>query len=215
MKLYTILLMGLFAALFGCGKKSSLTEGEIQSCKTLFFDQSLIEKIKKETNSAIGFIPQINEYGEVLKETGNGLCSKIAEQEGLVFVANNKKKFMEKGYLLFVFEDDNHEYYLATMKSDDEFDMLKWRQTNGINHDLENKDVIAKLEAWKSKYDFIILGVGMDWLQLKFTATRPDFDAFANEVYEFCPDIVDQGAGDIPTLAKELKGINGVYLWWD
>ena len=215
MKHYKILLMGLLAVLFGCGQKTNLSEKEIQICNSVSFDRSLAEKIKKKTGNEIVLIPQISEYGEVLKEKGDGLCSKTTEQGSYRFVADNKLFFKGKGYLLFVFEDDNREYYLATKKGADELDILRWRQTNGINYDLENKDVIAKLESWKSKYDFIILGAGMDWLQLKFIATAPDFNTFANEVYEFCPDIVDQGTGDIPTLVRELKKINGVYLWWD
>ena len=39
--------------------------------------------------------------------------------------------------------------------------------------------------------------------------------AFANEVYEFCPDIVDQGVGDVEKLAAGIAATKEVYLWWD
>jgi len=34
-------------------------------------------------------------------------------------------------------------------------------------------------------------------------------------MYEFCPDIVDQGCGDVQTLAKDLKKTQRLYFWWD
>ena len=44
----------------------------------------------------------------------------------------------------------------------------------------------------------------------------PDnWGAFAQEVYEFCPDIVDQGVGDVGALAEILDDTRRVYLWWD
>jgi len=39
--------------------------------------------------------------------------------------------------------------------------------------------------------------------------------AFAEEVYQFCPDVVDQGAGSIDALAEEMKRTNALFLWWD
>jgi len=213
---YIVLLtMGLLTSLWGCGQKKVLTDNEIEICTTISYDQSIAEELKKETNSDIILLPEISEYGEVLKTNDEGLCSKIAAEQGFHFVIKNKEHFRSKGYLLFVFEDDNNQKYLATIKGTNEFEILKWRQTNGINHGLENKDVIAKLENWKSKYDFAIVGVAIDWLQFQFTGTRPKFETFAKEVYEFCPDIVDQGTGDMPTLISELKKADGVFLWWD
>jgi hypothetical protein len=33
-------------------------------------------------------------------------------------------------------------------------------------------------------------------------------------MYEFCPDIVEQGVGDLPKLEEELKK-GKFYFWWD
>jgi hypothetical protein len=33
-------------------------------------------------------------------------------------------------------------------------------------------------------------------------------------MYQFCPDIVDQGAGSISALASELEK-GAIYFWWD
>ncbi len=38
---------------------------------------------------------------------------------------------------------------------------------------------------------------------------------FAEEVYEFSPDTVDQGAGSIEGLMKEIRKTNRLSLLWD
>jgi hypothetical protein len=39
--------------------------------------------------------------------------------------------------------------------------------------------------------------------------------ALAKRMYDFCPDIVDQGVGDVKELAAELKRTGKLYFWWD
>lgn len=38
---------------------------------------------------------------------------------------------------------------------------------------------------------------------------------FSEEVYEFCPDIVDQGVGDMKKLKDSIKVNKELFLWWD
>jgi len=94
-------------------------------------------------------------------------------------------------------------FYLATVK------------INGVNYDIDHEEVIRRLREWDSIYGLQIIGAGMDWLHAEFENPPKDWAAFANEVYEFCPDVVDQGTGSVGALAVELKELRGVYLWWD
>jgi hypothetical protein len=34
-------------------------------------------------------------------------------------------------------------------------------------------------------------------------------------MYDFCPDIVDQGVGSVKALATELRRSRSLYFWWD
>ena len=167
------------------------------------------EIIKIKTNQNIQPTPEISEFGEILELKGTGLCSEVEEKAGFDFVLKEKERFRNGGYLLFVFENDKNQ------KGVDELDIIKWRQTNGINYNHENKDIIAKLQSWKQHNDFIILGASMDWIHLQFKTMPSDIESFAKDVYEFCPDAIDLGAGDMPTLIKLIEEMNGVYLWWD
>ncbi len=210
--------MGILSTFFGCGQ--NLTEQEKSLCKSLDIDENVAVEIKAVSKSALEQLPQINEYGEVLEGKFGGICSKVPAVDYMVspkilkFVSENKSKFQERNYNLFVF-DSGEGNYLAIIKGKSDIEVLKWRQTNGINYDIENDSLISKLQEWKSNFDFILLGAGMDWLQIQFITQPPNFDKFAEEVYEFCPDIVDQGIGDVEKLAPEMKRMNGVFLWWD
>jgi hypothetical protein len=206
--------MGILSTFLGCGQ--NLTEQEKSLCKSLGINENIAAEIKTMSKSVIEQLPQINEYGEVLEEKFNGICSKVSTVNYMVidFVSKNKLKFQERNYNLFIF-DSGESKYLAVIKGKSDTEILKWRQTNGINYDIDNDSIISKLQEWKLKSDFILLGAGMDWLQIQFIHQIPDFNEFAKEVYEFCPDIVDQGIGDVEKLAPELKKMNGVFLWWD
>lgn len=214
-RLINLLLMALIMTSFGCGQKKLLTENEIKICQGISFDQGLAERIKSKTNQNIQSTPGINELGEILESKGTGLCSEVEEKVGYEFVLKEKERFRNSGYLLFVFENDENQKFIGSIKGVDELDIIKWRQTNGINYGHENKDIIAKLQSWKQHNDFIIIGASMDWIHLQFKTMPNDIESFAKDVYEFCPDAIDQGAGDMPTLIKLIEEMNGVYLWWD
>lgn len=207
--------LSLLASIWGCGEKSMMSSSEMAVCKSSAFDAELAELIKDETKNEVVQIPQVNELGEMIDCMGAGICSLVEEDQGLAFVEKQKERFRAKGYLLFVFEDGDNRYFVASIKGSDDLDILRWRKTNGINHGHENGDIVAKLAGWKKAFGFVVLGVGMDWTHLKFDRMPDDVAAFANEVYEFCPDSVDQGAGDVESLAEMINGMHGVYLWWD
>ena len=115
-------------------------------------------------------------------------------------------------YLLsFGYGDD----YVAIVKSPDPYAYLGMVRTDGINLDVSHEQVMARYRAWDAKHGLRLVGAGRDWLEATFTTPPDDWMAFAKEVYAFSPDVVDQGTGDVETLAKEMREGNFVYLWWD
>ncbi|MDJ0710108.1 MAG: DUF4253 domain-containing protein [Woeseiaceae bacterium] len=104
---------------------------------------------------------------------------------------------------------------IAILANTDPWFYLGTVKINGINYDIEHDDVIQRLRKWDSLYGLRIIGGGMDWLHARFDKPPKDWTTFAHEVYEFCPDVVDQGTGSVDALALELEKMRGVYLWWD
>ena len=80
---------------------------------------------------------------------------------------------------------------------------------------METEDIINKVSEWDKKYVVNVVGCGRDWVWIELSKLPRDLDRFSKEVYEFCPDIVDQGVGDIKKLKESIKENNELFLWWD
>jgi hypothetical protein len=215
MKPITITL--LLFSLISCGQKSELSQKENDLLKKVNFETNLISELRNLTDGEFKQLPAIDEEtGEVL--TGkffNGIYSQTTENKANGIVKELKRKFRASGYLIFVFETDDNKKNIAVIKGKDDLDILRYRRTDGINNDLENKDIVNKILEWKTKYGLTVIGCSRDWLEVEFDKLPADMDAFAKEVYEFCPDSVDQGVGSIENLKATISEMNGVWLWWD
>lgn len=77
----------------------------------------------------------------------------------------------------------------------DKFASLREHRTNGINCGLTNEDVIARLREWDEAYGITLSDAATDRVMVHLETLPEDMDAFAREVYRFCPDIVDQNFG--------------------
>ncbi|MCA9068850.1 MAG: DUF4253 domain-containing protein [Planctomycetaceae bacterium] len=71
---------------------------------------------------------------------------------------------------------------------------LFWvRGTNGRNYELDTGKVLNRLVSWSERCEFAVLGVGYDWVELRFNTLPVDVEEFAEEIYDFCPATLDQG----------------------
>ena len=212
---FTIIALMLFS-LFSCGQKSSLTQTETDLLKKITFKAELISEIKNLTNSELKQLPAIDkETGDVLNDKFfEGIYAETTEQK-VEYVKRLKSKFRENGYLIFLYEGEDSKKNVAVIKGTDDLDILRYRRTDGINYGLENKDIVKKISEWKSKYGLIVIGCSRDWLHVEFDKMPTDLDEFSKEVYKFCPDSVDQGAGTIDKLKQAIIEMKGIWLWWD
>jgi len=110
----------------------------------------------------------------------------------------------------FGFEPDR----VALVAGSDPYRFLDLVRVDGINFGLEHEDVVTRLRAWDDRYGLTYVGAGLDWVHAALVEA-PDYDAFAREVYAFCPDVVDQGTGTVEALAAEMRRSRSVYCWWD
>lgn len=212
--------------LASCGQNSvNYSPSELQLFKSIGFDKQIFSDIKQNSNieftqmeiSAPGYV--ISEDGEY-KKTGlkkiNGISFNTSENQSYEIVLNNKEKLEKKGYLIFISESGYETpSTVSIIKSTDKFDILRIQKTDGINFDIENKDVIERLKKWDELYGVTILGADYDWVELIFRDNIEHVSLFAEEVYNFCPDVVDQGVGDIEELKKIIGEEKRLFLWWD
>ena len=210
-----ILILFAILSFFACEAKH-LTPKETELINKLDFNIKLMKKLKTETNSELIQLPTINEENYLeLNELHNGIHSNISEEKANLIVKKLKKQFRSKGYLIFVFSGEEDSKSIGVIKGTNDLDILRYRKTNSINHNYKNKDIIEKISKWNEKFGLTVIGCGKDWLELEFKELPADLDSFSNEVYTFCPDIVDQGVGELQNLKELIKEMNGIWLWWD
>lgn len=89
-------------------------------------------------------------------------------------------------------------------------------QTNGANWDLNPSDVVSWLEKLEKKQPFELSNITRDRLEGAFQTPIAEPERLAQSMYQFCPDIVDQGCGSLEVLVQELKKAPAtLFLWWD
>ena len=150
----------------------------------------------------------------------NAVSALIPENDAKTVLYQIRKK-LPQGAIAFIgttrnLSDDQVEgVELVVILSDDKFDILRTAQSDGINYDITNEKIISKLQSWDKDYGIDIWQAETDTIQLNLNKLPENLEAFSTEVYKFCPDIVDQGSGNISDIAEYLKQQKAIYLWWD
>ncbi|WP_013627101.1 DUF4253 domain-containing protein [Rubinisphaera brasiliensis] len=110
-------------------------------------------------------------------------------------------------------EHDGDEIVVANGNS--QFDILRIARSDAINYGMETDDLIKKLRVYDDEFGIDIFHAETDTIEFAFQKMPEDLAAFCKDLYEFCPDIVDQGTGTVELLEKEIREREQVFLWWD
>ncbi|NHN31548.1 DUF4253 domain-containing protein [Paenibacillus agricola] len=96
-----------------------------------------------------------------------------------------------------------------------QFDIVRLARTDACNYDMDNKAIVAKLEQIHMRYGISIKAASSDTVGFAMDVLPKDLQGFCQELYGFCPDIVDQGSGSLAALEEQLEMLQYVELWWD
>jgi hypothetical protein len=134
-------------------------------------------------------------------------------------LAQAQPAFRARGFLLLRHERNygvrNALDQVALLPTRDQFEALTLMGTNGANYDRSTADIVAWLRDLERDQPFVLTGAGFDFVEGRFTGAVRDPDALARRVYNFCPDVVDQGTGTVAALSAELRRERTLYCWWD
>lgn len=105
---------------------------------------------------------------------------------------------------------------VALVPSVDPFLAMAAMQTNGINCGLMPVDVIRWMKDLQEDQPLAIRSVSHDVVEGDFLSPVKEPAVLAQRMYDFCPDIVDQGVGSVEALADVLSDDPPkFYFWWD
>jgi hypothetical protein len=126
--------------------------------------------------------------------------------------------FLARGFYLFRYDQNfkinGQPDKVGLLPTTDLYSVMAVMETNGDNYNIGTDGVIAWMKELHEEQSFMLTGIGFDYLEGYFTESVKDPEGLAKRMYQFCPDIVDQGAGSVSELARELKK-GTLYFWWD
>lgn len=145
----------------------------------------------------------------VPKKVARSLVAKLRKElpaSAVAFISTTRWLGAEKNV-------DQIEVVVATGTT--QFDILRIAKSDGMNYGLETEHLITRLQKWDKAFGIDIWHAETDTVEFDLKGHPPDIVGFAAEVYEFCPDTVEQGVGSVEALAESIEGMRSVYLWWD
>jgi hypothetical protein len=96
-----------------------------------------------------------------------------------------------------------------------QFDILRIAKSDAVNYGMETEALITRLQKYDREVGISLFHAETDTVAFDILREPKDWSAFAQDIYEFCPDIVDQGVGSVEELQEQLEGMRQVLLWWD
>ena len=86
----------------------------------------------------------------------------------------------------------------------DPFAAVRKAGTSAPNFDLDNAAIIDQLTKWKALCEFSVERAEGDSIEIKFETLPKDMGAFVRDLYDFCPDLVDQGTGCVHEMIDAM-----------
>ncbi|MEH7884351.1 DUF4253 domain-containing protein [Bacillus sp. JJ1609] len=143
--------------IFGFAKSQAKQVNVEELAIQLGFTEEMIKVIKKAANTDLRPFYWKDLYSEVDdKAIGISFNTKEDTAERLLHKLQTELKPM--GCLAFINERGNNSTSVGIVIGDDQFEILKFQQTNGENYDISNGDVVFKLKEWHKRYSFTIIG---------------------------------------------------------
>ena len=183
--------------------------------RTIKFDRKVMIMVKEASAAHIHRLIGYDENG--YQVIAPGIAVPVPDDRSDDILAALRRKLRSRQYMVFIVEMNAglKTDVIGILKGTDQYEILRVMQTNGDDYDISNQDIIDRLKEWEKCCSFDIIGAENDWVEIEFKSLPKDLRAFAEEVYEFSPDAVDQGWGSIDGLIKEISKTHRLFLWWD
>ena len=176
----------------------ALTARESELAAAIGFDEHVCELLKQRTGHTFDRLIEFNEQYE--QQDAEGLSIAVERQDVEPCLVKLQSELTDHGYRAFwseVYESNGAKTSdeIAVLKTVDQYSIIQLRRSNGGNYGVSTDDVIKRLKEWENRCQFQIVGAGGDWVAVQFESLPENTCAFAEEIYEFCPDTVEQGVG--------------------
>jgi hypothetical protein len=223
-----LLVLLTFFALLGCKQRTD--SGEKVSMNGVELSKFIVENIEQASGKKFEPLKRAIWVEDSTNENGFNQTDSVLNGIQIPFIESTRAKKIVREYLpkltpsghyIYLKNMDFDETFensyqdIAIIKCKDQFELVKFAQTSGPNYDITNEDVIAKLRQWHAVSPFVIVAADEAGIEADFVELPKDLASFAKDMYAFCPDVVEQGAGSEENLIKYFRTQKSFWLWWD
>jgi len=197
------------------GAPVTLSAYSEELARILKFDRQVLILVKEESHERIQRLVGYDE--DDYQIVAPGIAVVVPEDKADEILVALRRKLTPLKYMAF-FVEVNAAFKaekIGVIKGTDQYEILRIMHTDGDEYEITNQDVIERLKEWQKISTFEVIGADSSWVEVEFTKLPKDLNAFAQEVYDFSPDSVDEGPGTVEGLAKEIKKTKRLFLVWD
>jgi hypothetical protein len=177
-------------------------------------DINYAKLLKEITDSEICPLFKGDELGILDRIDSTGICAEISYDSRLEMIREITMQLKDSSYSVATFYDDNSFLYAAIVHTSNSLDLINNRGTHAWNYNMSSQNIVDTLKAWKSRYDFEVIGVARDFIEISFAEAPEHTTAFKVMVEEFCPDAADW-LNDYEYVILMEEGSAYLNLWWD
>jgi len=213
--LYTVLFPGAILLMAAASPQNGLSHSELHLAAQIGFEADILLLVKEEARSPLHRLSGYDEDGYQIM--ANGIAISVPWNRSDQVLWSLREKLKPHKYMAFQIEINSALKVdrIGIIKGSDQYEILRIMHTNGDEDDVSHEDVIAKLKLWEKRIRFEIVGAENDWVEIEFRTIPQDLKAFAEDVYEFSPDTVDEGTGSLAELVKDISATKRMVLWWN
>lgn len=106
-------------------------------------------------------------------------------------------------------------HFLLLFPTADPFAVIARMNVRGNEAELTTAQILAWLRELHRQEPFQLREVRFDTVGVQFARPVRDPAGWAPRMYEFCPDLVDQGFGTLRKLETHLRKETRLTFWWD
>lgn len=223
------LLYFIFLTCCSCNSNGQSNSNKPIELNGLQIDSKVIEAISEmaqkdiEKNSVIRFkVSDSNDRMSVSYDSVvPGVRFKFVNEKTAYRIIDNHFDNIKKSnnylYLTNLDFDDSYESYydIVIAPVSDQLELIKFVGTEPVNYGLSNEDVIEWFRKKQNEFEFDIIVADLSRIETVIKSDPESYDKLGKEIYEFCPDVIDQGHSDMDELVEYLETSKHMWFWWD
>lgn len=158
------------------------------------------------------------DFGREQNPAGRSVVVPAAQAAGLVAAL---RRALAPGWVAFIgcthslAKDAPRGSEVVVGPGDSQFAIVYLAQSDAANYDMDTADLVAKLREYHAGCGIDIVHAETDAIEFTLLTLPADMAGFCEDLYAFCPDVVDQGVGTMAALVAAVQESRTVYLWWD